>query len=189
MNSQTEAESSPPMGEFWEAREAGSKRALHLIYLLVEADGSVTILDTDGWSPSSAVQAVLGAAGFTNAARGGLTVVERDPREVKFEPVRGFRFPAAETRKIQVAARTALAGSVGGFRDVVVGAVGFHNNPLAFDMVWEAAGRPPVVVRGADLADAGGDERATRTLSDSTLHIQVDLIGDGEDLAEDQTLA
>jgi len=173
----TPPEQEEPTAELWEVRDSGTLRALHTYFVLAGPEGELTILDSEGWQPSPALSEVLGAAGFVgDRFRRVPHVVERHPRTVSYQPIRGFRFPASQLQKIEGALRTALGGAMGGFLEIVLGAVGFHTNPLVFATVWEAARRPPVLVCGPDLKDAAGGERGIRAYSDGESHILTDLL-------------
>jgi hypothetical protein len=81
---------------------------------------------------------------------------------------------------VEVTLRSSLGGALGGYREVVLGAVGFHQNPMAFAMAWEAADRPPVLVCGPELEDAARGVRPIRDFSDRTRQVMVDLAAAGD---------
>jgi hypothetical protein len=147
-----------PQAELWYATESDPFRALHDVLELARGEDR-QLYECGGWSgrPESAVQAVLGAAGFIGAEPRPVSVRALDPG---VEVVRHFGFAVEDEAlgAVEEAIRTGLRGDLGGFTAVLMGQVGFHRSVYAFAHVWTAAGKPPILLvhPSADRSHARG---------------------------------
>jgi hypothetical protein len=99
---------------------------------------------------------MLAVAGLNGKHYGLMRVVEREPNEISLFKIRGFHAPRAERDKIAEAVRRAMTGDTGGWWPLVLDTTGFNACPSAFEAAWEAADKPPVLLRHPRLDQPEG---------------------------------
>ncbi len=138
--------------EVWLARDADDYRAMHDL-IVIEREGETTILEAGGWEEARPIALILALGGFTGSGDGA-GKVETAPKDTAYVKVRGFTLAdPSKVAEVEMTARRALAGKLGGFHPVVHQQAGFHRAAFAFEYIWNAAGCPPVRVRHPDLVN------------------------------------
>ena len=148
--SRREPDGKPRFGSIWYATKADPLLALEPVLWVRSPDGEVTVLEpvgTSGSAPPSAVQAVLGAAGFLTPPKHAMTVKSHDE---SLGIVKHFGFDVPESHwGPAFGAVSSLSGSLGGWTTVLVGQTGFHAPTHVAELlgvVWERAGCPAFTV-------------------------------------------
>ncbi|HSO00134.1 MAG TPA: hypothetical protein VLS89_17700 [Candidatus Nanopelagicales bacterium] len=146
--------SSEEPAKVWLAVEEDHLRKMHHLFV-IDQGGRTQVYESDGWRREKPVARALAAAGFGGGgARAPLKARVCPPGVVQFTRIRGFEVSPDKLDEVLMVIRSALAGNLGGFTSVLAGQVGFHGSPLAFEHVWNAAGRPPVIVRQPELVES-----------------------------------
>ncbi|MBM4357214.1 MAG: hypothetical protein FJ096_03810 [Deltaproteobacteria bacterium] len=136
----------PRVGQIWYATKADPLLALEPVLWLQSPDGDVSVLEpvgTPGTPPPSAVQAVLGAAGFLAPPKHMISIKSHDgdPGVVKHV---GFEVPQGRWGAAFGAVKQ-LSGKLGGWTTVLAGQTGFHaptHLSEILGVIWERAGMP-----------------------------------------------
>lgn len=144
-------------GQCWLVNEAEPCRSMHEL-ILIERGDRASLLESASGGPVGPVQHLLSCAGFTGGGASKARVNELEVDAVTFEKVMGFDVEADALGMVDVAARRALTGALGGFAPVAHGQSGFHRSEYAFLAAWNAAGKPPVIVLQPRFS-SGGDGR------------------------------
>jgi hypothetical protein len=158
------ARSKPRVGSIWYATKADPLLAMEPLLWLESPDGEVSVLEPvgrPGSPPPSAVEAVLGAAGFLAPPKGTVTLKshEKYPGVVKHH---GFEVPASSWGAA-FAEISKLNGALGGWTTALTGQTAFHApTHLAeiLGVIWEKAGKPAWSVAHAtsSVPEVGHDQ-------------------------------
>lgn len=134
------------VGGVWYATKADPLLALEPVLYLESPDGEVTVLEPvgkPGKAPPSAVEAVLGAAGFLSAPQHPVTLKSHSE---KLPVIKHFGFEVSKGEwSAAVSAAKHLAGNLGGWTTVLAGQTAFHaptHLSEILGVIWQKAGRP-----------------------------------------------
>jgi hypothetical protein len=127
-------------------------------FIGIEQGGQVTYYECLGWTKTSLVDQVLAAAGATSGSSSTLQVVSPDPATAVVK-LKGFVVPAGNEGAVRSMVQRALTGDLGGFHPVVMGQIGVHRAPMAFEYLWGAAGCPVVVPCHPDFVEGAAAEK------------------------------
>jgi len=140
-----------PTMQVWLVRSPEDWLAYH-DFIGIEQGGQMTYYECLGWTKTSLVDHVLQAAGATGGASGTVQVVSPDPATPVVK-LKGFVVPAGYEGAVRAMVQRALTGDLGGFHPVVMGQIGVHRAPMAFEYLWGAAGCPVVVPCHPDFVE------------------------------------
>ena len=140
-----------PTMRVWLVRSAQDWLAYH-DFIAIEQGGGVTYYECAGWTPGSLVDQVLQAAGATSGSSSTLHVIMPDA-DTAVAKLKGFVVPEGSEGAVRSMVQRALVGDLGGFHPVVMGQVGVHRAPMAFEYLWGVAGSPPVIACHPDFVE------------------------------------
>jgi len=147
----------PNKAAIWHATDGSDLRSMH-DFILVRGPRSTRVLECSVGGAARAAKTLLEVAGFLPGSRGsGVEVIDTDVADRGFVLVRGFEIDPAEALTLELEIRAALAGDLGGFVPVLAAVATYHRAVhFAFEHVWAAAGKPPIVVRQPGLTGGPG---------------------------------
>ncbi len=130
-------------GEISLVTDASDKRAMH--EMLALSDGtSLRIFECDGWEAEKPVDKALVLAGFLPGSGASTVRVKTCACDRPIVVLKSFAFPMSAIGEVEMMIKMAMAGNLGGFWPLVAGQTGFHRAAVAFEHVWNAAGRPAI---------------------------------------------
>jgi hypothetical protein len=131
--------------------DASDLRAMHDMIALSDGE-SLRIFECDGWGPEKPVDRALALAGFLPGSAASPVRVRTCGCDRTIVVLKSFAFPLGLIGQVEMMVRMAMAGNLGGFMPLVAGQTGFHRAAVAFEHVWNAAGRPAVRTVHPELA-------------------------------------
>lgn len=141
-----ESKKAPAKAQVWLVSGAKDLAAMHDGIAIYSGGGCRLLHCAQNPEPGRPAQAVLAAAGFGGAPPQPARVESADIEGAGLTKLRGFEVDEGRLADVEIAARQALSGALGGFLGVLTAQVGFHRAFAAFEYTWVAAGKPRVLV-------------------------------------------
>jgi hypothetical protein len=145
-------------GEISLVADASDQRAMH--DMLALSDGtSLRIFECVEWEAEKPVDKALVLAGFLPGPAASTVRVKICACDRPIVVLKSFAFPMSAIGEVEMMVKMAMAGNLGGFLPLVAGQTGFHRAAVAFEHVWNAAGRPavrsvhPEIVSGVEAGE------------------------------------
>ncbi|MBK8259322.1 MAG: hypothetical protein IPK82_42545 [Polyangiaceae bacterium] len=165
--------------------DATDLRAMHDMIALSDG-GTLRIFECDGWTSEKPVDRALALAGFLPGSAASPVRVRVCTCDRPIVVLKSFAFPLGSIGRVEMMVRMAMAGNLGGFMPLVAGQTGFHRAAVAFEHVWNAAGRPPIrtvhpeLVQGSEASGESPASLLASAVNDPRVAAVIQLADDEE---------